>query len=274
MPVVAVTGSFDDMRSRQVRFLEQAAKRGDLHVALWSDSLVEAQTGKAPKFPLEERRYFVEALRYVSKVSVANKFAPAEIMPASVGGQSASWLVDQAGDTPALKQFSAQSGLAYQVISDQELTGFPLPPALTPLPGKAGRKKVLITGCYDWFHTGHVRFFEEVSEYGAVYAVVGHDANIALLKGAGHPQFSQDERVYMVGSIRYVTQALISSGMGYLDAEPEILKVKPDIYAVNEDGDKPEKKEYCQKHGIDYLVLKRLPKAGLPKRQSTDLRGF
>ncbi|MEI8197194.1 MAG: adenylyltransferase/cytidyltransferase family protein, partial [Phycisphaerae bacterium] len=214
MPSVAVTGSFDDLRSRQVRFLEQAAQRGDLHVLLWSDAVVQTRTGQAPKFPLDERRYFLEALRYVAKVSVVINFAQEEILPHLAGGQTAMWLVDQAGATMALKQYCAASGLTYQVITDQETASFPQPkPLISPPPGGTGgatkRKKVIITGCYDWFHTGHVRFFEEVSEYGDVYAVVGHDANIALLKGAGHPQFSQDERVYMVGSIRYVTQALI-----------------------------------------------------------------
>jgi hypothetical protein len=43
---------------------------------------------------------------------------------------------------------------------------------------------------------------------------------------------------------------------------------------VNEDGDKPEKRDYCREHGIEYVVLKRLPKEGLPRRESTKLRGF
>jgi hypothetical protein len=50
--------------------------------------------------------------------------------------------------------------------------------------------------------------------------------------------------------------------------------VKPDIYAVNEDGDKPEKREFCRKYGIEYVVLRREPKEGLPRRESTVLRGF
>jgi hypothetical protein len=50
--------------------------------------------------------------------------------------------------------------------------------------------------------------------------------------------------------------------------------LKPDIYAVNEDGDKGGKREYCQQLGVEYLVLKRTPAPGLPKRSSTDLRGF
>ena len=133
---------------------------------------------------------------------------------------------------------------------------------------------MLVTGCYDWFHSGHVRFFEEVSELGDLYVVVGHDANIEALKGPGHPMFSQEQRRYMVASIRYVKKALISTGHGWLDAEPELKRLKPDIYAVNEDGDKPEKQKFCRANGIEYVVLKRLPKPGLPRRESTKMRGF
>ena len=133
---------------------------------------------------------------------------------------------------------------------------------------------MVVTGSYDWFHSGHVRFFEEVSAYGDLYVVVGHDANIRLLKGDGHPLLPQAERRYVVGSIKYVKQALISSGDGWLDADPEIQLLKPDIYAVNEDGDKGGKREYCKQHGIQYLVLKRIPAPGLPQRSSTNLRGF
>lgn len=136
------------------------------------------------------------------------------------------------------------------------------------------RKKVIVTGCYDWFHSGHVRFFEEVSELGDLYVIVGHDANIRLLKGEGHPMYPEAQRRYMVQGIRFVHRALVSSGDGWLDAEPEIIRLKPDIYAVNEDGDRPEKQQYCQSHGIEYRVLKRTPKEGLPRRASTTLRGF
>ncbi len=62
----------------------------------------------------------------------------------------------------------------------------------------------------------------------------------------------------MVGSIRYVKQAIVATGWSWLDAEPEIEIIRPDIYAVNEDGDRPEKREYCEAHGIEYVVLRRL----------------
>ena len=59
-----------------------------------------------------------------------------------------------------------------------------------------------------------------------------------------------------------------------MDAAPEIARIRPDLYAVNEDGDKPEKRAFCEEHGLEYVVLKRAPAEGLPRRQSTDLRGF
>jgi cytidyltransferase-like protein len=152
------------------------------------------------------------------------------------------------------------------------MQGFP------QLPPHAGQpscgKRVIVTGCYDWFHSGHVRFFEEVSAIGDLYVVVGHDANIKLLKGEGHPMFPEQHRRYMVQSVRFVRKALVSTGDGWLDAEPEIERIRPHVYAVNEDGDRPEKRQYCQSHGIEYRVLQRVPKQGLPKRQSTTLRGF
>ena len=34
------------------------------------------------------------------------------------------------------------------------------------------------------------------------------------------------------------------------------------------------KRPYCAQYGLETIVLKRLPKPGLPRRESTHLRGF
>ena len=145
-----------------------------------------------------------------------------------------------------------------------------VPPAVPP----GGRKRVVVTGCFDWLHSGHLRFFEEASQYGELNVVIGSDANVRLLKGEGHPLFPEDERRYMVGSFRAVARCLVSTGSGWLDAEPEIRALGIERYVVNEEGDKSEKRRYCEANGIEYIVLKRVPKEGLPRRSSTDLRGF
>ncbi len=269
---VVVSGGFDDIRVADVRFLDEAARLGPLHVLLWSDELVHAATGRDPKFPQEERLYFVQAVRYVDRAHLVEAPADPFELPTVAGVHPRAWALREAEHDSAKRAYCEGHRLEYRLFTDHELAGFP--EDSLPEPEPSSRKKVLVTGCYDWFHSGHVRFFEEVSELGDLYVVVGHDENIRLLKGEGHPMFDQRQRQYMVGSIRYLTQALISTGHGWLDAEPEIERIRPDLYAVNEDGDKPEKRQYCEKHGIEYVVLKRLPKQGLPRRQSTNLRGF
>ena len=268
MKNVVISASFDNLNSRDMRFIEEAAKLGELHVLLWSDEAVRKITGADPKFPLAEREYFVQAVRSVAGIQHSAMALDPNTLPA--GLRPDIWCVDEKSASSAKEVFCAAHGIEYRVLSAKDTGGFPAP---TPLP-PTGKKKVVVTGCYDWFHTGHVRFFEEVSELGDLFVVVGHDENIRLLKGDGHPMFKQDERRYLAGSLRSVTQALVSSGMGWMDAEPEIAMIRPDRYAVNEDGDKPEKRAFCEKHGIEYVVLKRTPKPGLTRRSSTDLRGF
>ena len=268
---VVVAGDFDDIRSKQIRFLDEAAKLGPLTVLLWTDESIRQRTGKTPKFPLAERQYFLERIRYVHRVVATAAPASVDTLPPVAGGEPQIWVVPEAQDNPAKRAFCVAHGWEYRVLSERDLSGFPVQ---APTPSSPARKKVVVTGCYDWFHTGHVRFCEEVSAYGDLYVVVGNDRTIRQLKGEGHPLITEAERRYVVGSVRFVTQALISSGEGWLDADPEIRVLKPDIYAVNEDGDKGGKREYCKINNIEYLVLKRTPAAGLPQRSGTDLRGF
>jgi cytidyltransferase-like protein len=258
---VIVSGGFDDLKSRDLRFLEEAAKLGELTVLLWPDAVLGKISGKPPKFPLAERKYFLNAVRYVSRVVESDTDAELNSLPKNFHADV--WADFAPAKNVARETFCRDQKIRHQIFSSEDLKGFPEPP---PLPSAPGRKKIIVTGSFDWFHSGHVRFLEEVSTLGDLFVVVGHDANIRLLTEA--------ERRYVVGSIKFVKQALISSGKGWLDAEPEIKRVHPDIYAVNEDGDKGGKREYCEKLGIQYLVLKRAPAPGLPKRSSTDLRGF
>jgi cytidyltransferase-like protein len=273
MSTVFVSGSFDDLHSRQVRFLEESSRLGSVHVLLWSDGLVEAMTGSRPIFPQAERQYFLEAIRYVEQISLTEDLANANGLPPAGLPADCTWAVTEDMHNPASQSLFTSQGIQYRIISENELRIFPNRSMSAPAPA-VGHKKVVVTGCYDWLHTGHVRFFEEASQLGDLYVVIGSDANVRLLKGEGHPLFLEPERLYMVQAIRYVKQALVATGSGWMDAEPEIAKIHPDIYAVNEDGDKPEKRAFCQEHDLEYVVLKRTPKEGLPIRTSTHLRGF
>jgi cytidyltransferase-like protein len=267
-PQIVVSGPFDDLRSRELRFLDEAAKLGALTVLLWPDDTVERITGRAPKFPLAERRYLLNAVRTVKKVVVAGGTLGPYELPIDLRADV--WADYPPTATEERQIYCHARNIPYRVFDARELGGFQVP-SQVPF---SGRKKVVVTGCYDWLHSGHVRFFEEVSQYGDLIVILGNDENIRFLKGEGHPLQPQDERRYMVGSIKFVASALIASGSGWLDADPEIRRLKPDIYAVNADGDKGGKRDYCLANGIEYLVLNRDPAPGLPRRSSTDLRGF
>jgi cytidyltransferase-like protein len=268
---VVVTGAFDDIRLADVRFLQEAARMGELHVSLWSDEVTRAVTRRPPKFSLEERRYFLEALRYVHALRVES-MPPGrgEIPPCADGTMPDVWAERAGQETPGSAAACARLGARHVLIACKDLSLIPAEEQQEPLP----RPMVVVTGCFDWLHSGHVRFFEEASAHGSLLVVVGSDRNVRELKGGAHPRFSQDMRRYMVQAVRSVTRALISTGQGWMDAAPEIEHLRPDFYAVNSDGDVPEKRAYCEEHGISYVVLTRAPREGLPRRTSTDLRGF
>ena len=132
-------------------------------------------------------------------------------------------------------------------------------------------KKVFVSGCYDLLHSGHVEFFRQAAQYGDLYVGIGSDATILEYK---HHKtvYSEQERLFMVKSIRYVKDAFINAGSGIMDFIPTVDALKPDILVVNADGDKEEKRKFCAERGIEYVVLSRDPHEGLTARSSTDLK--
>lgn len=129
-------------------------------------------------------------------------------------------------------------------------------------------RRVLVSGCFDLLHGGHIAFLKTASSYGDLFVSIGRDENLLLLKGK-KPFFSEKERLYIVSSIKYVSEAFLASGSGMLDFEPDLLRIKPDIFIVNYDGHTPDKEKLCRNYGIEYLILERIPEEGLPARSSS-----
>ena len=132
-------------------------------------------------------------------------------------------------------------------------------------------KKVFVSGCYDLLHSGHVEFFRQAAQYGDLYVGIGSDATILDYK---HHKtvYSEQERLFMVKSIKYVKDAYINAGSGVMDFVPTLDIVKPDILVVNSDGGNDDKRRVCEERGIEYVVLERVPQKGLKARSSTDLK--
>lgn len=132
-------------------------------------------------------------------------------------------------------------------------------------------RKVFVSGCYDLLHSGHVEFFRQASAFGDLYVGIGSDATILEYKHH-HTVYPEQERLFMVKSIRYVKDAFINAGHGIMDFIPTVKNLKPDIFVVNEDGSTPEKEKFCHEMGIEYVVLRRVPADGLEARSSTSIK--
>jgi cytidyltransferase-like protein len=130
---------------------------------------------------------------------------------------------------------------------------------------------VLVSGCFDLLHSGHVAFLEAAARYGRVIVAIGSNRTITALKGQA-PWCRENERFYLVQSLRMVESAFISSGSGITDFERELRRIKPDYFIVNEDGDHSVKRHLCEELGIAYVVLTRTPPDDIPVRSSSQWR--
>lgn len=132
-------------------------------------------------------------------------------------------------------------------------------------------KKVFVSGCYDLLHSGHIEFFIQASRYGDLYVGIGSDETYLEYKHR-KPMFPQEERLFMVKSIKYVKDAYINAGSGVIDYVPTLDIVKPDIFVVNAEGGSDEKRRICEERGIQYVELERTPHEGLQARSSSSLK--
>lgn len=110
-------------------------------------------------------------------------------------------------------------------------------------------KVVLAAGCYDPLHLGHFMHLEAAAKMGDYLVVaVTSDASVRKEKGRNRPVFTQDERAYMLRSLRVVSQADI------VDSTTEALqKWRPAIFVKGSDyigRISPEHEEFCAENRI------------------------
>ncbi|MFM8373475.1 MAG: adenylyltransferase/cytidyltransferase family protein [Bacteroidota bacterium] len=132
-------------------------------------------------------------------------------------------------------------------------------------------RKIMVSGCFDLLHSGHVAFLQEASRLGDLYVCIGSDDTVNGLKGR-RPVNSQQERKFMLEALKCVHEVRISRGSGIMDFLPELEDIRPGVFFVNEDGHTPAKEALCAEKGIEYTVSRRIPAGELPVRSTTALR--
>ena len=116
MAEVFVSGVFDDLRTRDVRFLQEASRLGRLTVLLWPDEAVRLQEGRPPEFPLAERRYLLESLRFVDRVLPLDREVGADRLPLPDGSRPDLWAMPSGEDNPDRRRYCYSQGIELSVI--------------------------------------------------------------------------------------------------------------------------------------------------------------
>lgn len=136
---------------------------------------------------------------------------------------------------------------------------------------EANTLRVMVSGCFDVLHSGHIAFLEEAASYGDVYVSLGSDSTVMQLKHRA-TLYNERERKYMLEALRCVKKVYIGPGSGKLDFAPLLDVIKPDIFFVNSDGSDDEKRAFIESRGIRYVVSSRVPHGNLPARSTTAIR--
>lgn len=97
----------------------------------------------------------------------------------------------------------------------------------------AGEKVVLTNGCFDVLHVGHIRYLQGAKELAQrLIVAVNADATVRILKGAGRPRTSEDERAEILAALAAVDAVVIFPEP---DVRALIRELKPDIHAKGTD---------------------------------------
>jgi FAD synthetase len=122
-------------------------------------------------------------------------------------------------------------------------------------------KKVLVGGCFDLIHYGHVRFLSAAQEQGD-YLVVAleSDENVRKMKGATRPIHSQEQRKAMLLSLTMVNEVITLPPM-HSDTEYRelVTRVAPSVIAITE-GDPMEgkKRDHAAAIGATIAVIPKI----------------
>jgi FAD synthetase len=128
---------------------------------------------------------------------------------------------------------------------------------------------VLVGGCFDLIHIGHIYFLEEAKKLGdKLVVLLESDETIKRLKGEHRPIHTQEERKRMLEAIRFIDEVIplppLKTDTEYLE---RVEKIHPDIIAFTE-GDSMQDKKMKQAELVGAQCIS-IPK--IPNRSTTSL---
>ena len=98
---------------------------------------------------------------------------------------------------------------------------------------RGNAKIIMVNGCFDLFHAGHLSLLKFAKEQGGILiAAVNSDCSIKSLKGPSRPIIAQNDRLDILASIIYVDYAVIFNEE---DPSELINIIRPDFIIKEEE---------------------------------------
>ncbi len=119
------------------------------------------------------------------------------------------------------------------------------------------KKRVLIAGCFDLLHPGHVFLISEAAKLGEVYVIVATDKNRKLYSGTS-PIIPQEQRLEMIKSLKNVKDGRL--GRSDNDTLKTVEEISPDIILLGPDQEYSVEllQKGLQKKELDHIEVRRL----------------
>ncbi len=111
--------------------------------------------------------------------------------------------------------------------------------------------KVLVGGCFDILHVGHIKFLKNAKSFGDYLIILlESDVNIKKMKGKNRPIYNQGERKMVLESLSFVDKVVILPGIVNDETYSKLVKkIKPNIIAITE-GDPIRDKKLIQAKSV------------------------
>jgi cytidyltransferase-like protein len=122
---VFVTGCFDLLHSGHVRFLQEAARWGDVYVGIGADRTVAELKGRPPVNSQAERQYLIKSLKYVKDCWINSGSGLMDFVAELKRLSPDVFVVNEDGNTPAKARLCRQLGIRYVVLKREPQPGLP-----------------------------------------------------------------------------------------------------------------------------------------------------
>jgi FAD synthetase len=127
---------------------------------------------------------------------------------------------------------------------------------------RINRKKIiLVGGCFDLLHKGHIDFLNQAKRHGdRLFVLLESDDNITKIKGKNRPINSQSNRTIVLSSLKSVSYIIPLRGMTKSEEYDKlIVLIRPNVIAITKgDPHSTRRKEQCEMVDAKLVLIERV----------------